>query len=788
MNQGLHQRSFQSLSLRDALEARNTYHVHLTNMENVVATAIGRFRFRRQELRDMPMDGLHPHGPSRSSKRKEPRTLMNSYAPRWAPACVLVFVREWLSREDFLTRPDQIVPEYLYLPDGRVVPTCVVQVQMQPRAPAPTVTPSFSSCLVGGGYSVLTESQGREHLGSIGCLVTDGNSVFALTNRHVVGAPGTELYTLVNGQRMRLGVADERRIGKLPFEELYDGWPGTRAFVNLDAGLIRIDDLQHWTTQVYGIGEIGELADLHPANLTLDVIGRQVCAYGAASQRLEGEILALFYRYKSLGGYDYVSDLLIGGQEGKPMQTLPGDSGTLWLLEEADEAEPVAKGRKPQEGKPRLRPIALQWGGHVMLDPGSSGKSEFHYALGTSLSNICRLLEVDLVRDWNLGHVEYWGEMGHYTIGAKACDLVSDPKLKKLMAANRDRVGFNEDILRDPAQYKRGSNHYDFVPLADVADDVWRLTPARQKDESNHFADMDEPGQGKFEGMDLLELSKQPENVYPRIWNEFYDAIGADKKGSLPFRVWQIYEEMVQFARAGDAASFVAAAGILAHYVGDACQPLHVSRFHHGIPPVKKGTVQYNVHSVYETQMLDQKAAEILEGIAHRLKGVKAEADVKGGHGAAVAVIGLMRSTIESMPPEELVQTYNEGTGPKDRIERLWSGFGDRTLDAMAAGALRLASIWESAWAEGQGAQSVQDLGAIGEDVLRQLYQRTSFLKSLTLEEMIAVLGEAPATPEETPPAEVRRRRSTPQRASRPAASSPRRTLTGRRRARSHRT
>lgn len=780
-NRGLYPRSFESLSLRDALEARNTYHVHLTSMANVVATAIGRFRFRRDELRDTPLESIHVHGPERSSKRKAPRTLMNSYAPRWAPPCVLVFVKDWLSPDEFRSKPDQIVPHYLYLPDGRVVPTCVVQVEVQPRAPAPTVTPSFPSRLVGGGYVTLTESQGQEHLGSIGCLVSDGSSVYALTNRHVVGAPGTELYTLVNGQRMRLGVADERRIGKLRFEELYDGWPGTRAFVNVDAGLIRIDDLRQWTTQVYGLGEIGELADLHPASLTLDIIGQKVCAFGAASQRLEGEIVALFYRYRSLGGYDYVSDLLIGGREGQPMQTLPGDSGTLWLLEEPDGVEPPQKGRKSQARKPILRPVALQWGGHVLLDSSSSGKEEFHYALATSLSNVCRLLEVDLVRDWNLGHVEYWGEMGHYTIGAKACELVAEPKLRKLMAANRERVGFNEEILQDPAQYKRGSNHYAFVPLADVADDVWRLMPARQKDESNHFSDMDEPGQGPYAGVDLLELSKQPENVSPRIWNEFYDALGAEKKGSLPFRVWQIYEEMVRFARAGDAASFVAAAGILAHYVGDACQPLHVSRLHHGFPPLKKGSVAYEVHAVYETQMLDQKGAELLEGIAQRLQGAKAQADVTGGHGAAVSVIELMRTTVTAIPPEQLVQAYNEGTGPKDRIERLWDGFGAATMDAMAAGALRLASIWESAWTEGQGAQSVQDLGAISEDALRRLYQQTSFLKSLTLEEMIPLLGEPPATEDVQPPAGVRRRSARPQRPARPAGAAPRTSVRGRR-------
>jgi hypothetical protein len=54
--------------------------------------------------------------------------------------------------------------------------------------------------------------------------------------------------------------------------------------------------------------------------------------------------------------------------------------------------------------------------------------------------------------------------------------------------------------------------------------------------------------------------------------------------GLLPFRVWQIYDAMVDFVKNGERDKFVCAAGVLAHYVGDACQPLHISFLHHGDP------------------------------------------------------------------------------------------------------------------------------------------------------------------------------------------------------------
>ena len=42
-------RDFSSLSIRDLLDARDAYRVHLSSLENVSATAIGRFLIHKED-------------------------------------------------------------------------------------------------------------------------------------------------------------------------------------------------------------------------------------------------------------------------------------------------------------------------------------------------------------------------------------------------------------------------------------------------------------------------------------------------------------------------------------------------------------------------------------------------------------------------------------------------------------------------------------------------------------------------------------------------------------------
>src|SRR5262249_58595634 len=74
----------------------------------------------------------------------------------------------------------------------------------------------------------------------------------------------------------------------------------------------------------------------------------------------------------------------------------------------------------------------------------------------------------------------------------------------------------------------------------------------------------------------------------------------------------------------------VRAAGILSHYVGHACQPLHISYMFNGDPADSERVEQRNrrtgeleevdqpraagVHSAYEDRMVNYHIAEIIEG------------------------------------------------------------------------------------------------------------------------------------------------------------------------------
>jgi hypothetical protein len=539
------------------------------------------------------------------------------------------------------------------------------------------------------------------------------------------------------------------------FTELYPDWPGKNVYVDLDVGLIDIDDLNDWTTQVYGIGEIGPLADLDSSNMTLRLIGLPVRAHGAASGAMEGELCALFYRFRSVGGFEYVADALIGPRKGQSLGTRPGDSGTLWLVDQAEDKSD----QSDKANKFIPAPLALQWGGQVFLDDRGKVSS---YALVTFLSTVCDQLDVTLLRDWNTGLPEYWGAVGHYSIATRALSAIRNSKLKSLMNANLENISFEIDAINKKAM--QGLSLRDFVPLADVPDMVWKVGPHKRggmssPEHANHFADMDRELNPKIpEGATLLEICDgKPQNVAVEVWQRYYDAVKKqfpqkESRGLLPFRVWQIYDAMVSAVRAGQADAFVCAAGILSHYVGDSCQPLHISYMFNGDPDtgkkvkgkVPRGT---GVHSAYEDDMVDGHVPEIVAGVASVVASAAKPALVTGGHDAAVAVVGLMQKTFAAIAPADLVDAYvkTEGTNPAARADALWKKFGGGTINVMADGCLYLATLWDSAWKEGGGDATMPAAAAIAQTRLEELYQNPDFLPSHTLDTIGPLLAGATA-------------------------------------------
>ncbi|HEV8629030.1 MAG TPA: S1/P1 Nuclease, partial [Thermoanaerobaculia bacterium] len=569
---------FNSLSLLDLLRARDQFHAHLLHKANVVGTAIGRYLIRKSDPYPKPGGPQQETAVKRTPPKPKPaRTLESSEVRDYSWPAILVFVSEWAQDADFGVGvqqdhpPSDYIPKTIYLEDGQAVPVCVVLAPRVTEAPPPLDSVRFPDRQISGGYPVIASVQGGEHIASLGCLVTDGHKLFAITSAHVAGEPGEKLATRRRDKLTPLGVTAGKRLTKLPFEKVYESWPGRHIWVNVDVGLIEIEDQKGWSPSVFGIGTLGPLADLSVENLSLNLIGCPVRAYGCGGGAMHGRIAALFYRYRSVGGFEYVADFLIGSRDARPLTTRPGDSGAVWVID----SDVVAYDRSP---------IAIQWGGTVF----DSGPTGLPFALATNLSTVCRELDLEIVRSTRYASFDYWGAVGHYTIGALACDQVGDANLRTLLHANRIRISFAPETIGVDVNDVTVPG---YVPLADVPDKVWKKTKStaapygrRGPENPNHYADMDFPNPA---GKTLDDITQQSGDLDVDVWIDYYRSVGWNKvsqRGLAPFRIWQIYKAMVEYVTHQDVARYVAAAGVLAHYVGDLAQPLHSSYLTDGDP------------------------------------------------------------------------------------------------------------------------------------------------------------------------------------------------------------
>jgi hypothetical protein len=740
--------NFASLSLKDLLEARDLYHWQLSNKRNVLGTAVGLYLIRKSE------ETVKPTPPNRLGIR----TFENSEVRPHSWPCVVVLVHDWIDATTFGSDgidPDHLVPRTLFLPDGRAMPVCVVAVEPASPLPAAPADVRWPDSYIGGGCPVVAEVQGIEKRASIGCLVTDGHKTYALTNRHVTGDPGAILKALARGNLVEIGRTSNKQLTRKPFTAVFPEFPGRRTYLTLDIGLIEVANVDDWRSQTFGITEnVGDVADLNELNLGLQLIDQPVQAFGAHSGALEGKIKALLYRHKSMAGYDFVSEFLIAPSE-RTAQTSPGDSGTVWHLRTTSDLDGKA---------PLLRPMAVEWGGQTVL--GSGGK-HFNFALATGLSTVCQLLDVDLVRDHNTGPNPYWGQTGHYSIASDAIDAVQNPLLKSLLLANIDRISFRPDQLT-PEEIRAKLANGDFVELADVPDLVWKKTPDRVPggrdyaqsigpEHPTHYADIDEPGTN---GQTLRDLTlTNLNNMDVTVWEQWYVQNGKThvlSQGLLPFRVWQFFKEMMAQLQAGDMARFICAAGIMSHFVGDACQPLHGSYFSNGYKdpndPDAKNWPGKGVHSTYEDKMVDRFSSELLAGIGAEAATFPGPIPpIADGRDAAFATVTLMSQVAAILPPKVLCDVYIRLGGGNSAavVEGLWKAvpnedgegtIGDRTAKVMGMGARYLAAIWDAAFTAAHATLPGQP-AAISEATLASIYKDPTFVPSLTLNKIGAVLG-----------------------------------------------
>ena len=267
-----------------------------------------------------------------------------------------------------------------------------------------------------------------------------------------------------------------------------------------------------------------------------------------------------------------------------------------------------------------------------------------------------------------------------------------------------------------------------FVALADLADLVWRSR--RPKDKANYFADIDRPGGPSGNEPTLIDLWSDPANRTPQACTASYGYLASPPvdghRKALLSRAKQFYELMVSAVLAGDALKFIALAGTMAHYVGDACQPLHVYRFHHGRPSHPEDSA---VHEEYETKLLDRFSADLVRKVNAAIDGRTMTSLTVGGDAVADCVVRLMGLTIARLNPATVIDR-RIATKCQNHTADLWAELGQDTAAAIAEGALCLVSLWQSAWVEGQGDQHIPtaDLDrAVNKNWSRSRYNALNF-------------------------------------------------------------
>ena len=103
---------------------------------------------------------------------------------------------------------------------------------------------------IGGGWPVIAETtKACSYAATIACLVSDGHTVYALTNRHVAGGEGEIAYSRLGGKQERIGQFGQTAYPHAVLEAL-SGMGGRDTYVNLDVGLIEIDNLDQSTSEI----------------------------------------------------------------------------------------------------------------------------------------------------------------------------------------------------------------------------------------------------------------------------------------------------------------------------------------------------------------------------------------------------------------------------------------------------------------------------------------------------------------------------------------------------------
>ena len=128
----------------------------------------------------------------------------------------------------------------------------------------------------------------------------------------------------------------------------------------------------------------------------------------------------------------------------------------------------------------------------------------------------------------------------------------------------------------------------------------------------------------------------------------------------------------------------------------------------------------------------------VRSGLKTRLSkaSAKSKPTIESGEQAARGLVEFMIKVYNRLPPQKIVDTYNEGHNEENRAQLLWDNYNTETLDNMAQCCTFLASLWESAWKVAKAETKIKESNIRAFDYaseLRPTYKPRSFYPSVDL-------------------------------------------------------
>ena len=99
---------------------------------------------------------------------------------------------------------------------------------------------------------------------------------------------------------------------------------------------------------------------------------------------------------------------------------------------------------------------------------------------------------------------------------------------------------------------------------------------------------------------------------------------------------------------------------------------------------------------------------------------------------------------MQILSPLEIIEVFNQGSNTNNRLKYMFELLGNKTASCLAEGCIKLASVWENAWTEGDGNQiDDNNLASVNSIELKNLYENRDFLSAYSLQdnEFIDVLN-----------------------------------------------